>query len=360
MLIAMLLCQAGFPAFAQEKPRPAEVVVEIVEEEELDDAPDAPDFDEKLEKIEEMRRLMQALQDRERLDPGDRDEIQDRLRNLLLELKLERQQAEQVPQQDWPAEGVVVIQGRAMQAKPYTDPLADLSRDEVLKLLNDPDFKVREQAEANLLADDTLDRAALGKLIQEAQSSEQRYRLIRIAEHHVMREIREQQFGGQEKLDEEDEPILRGFNVRETAAIGFSYQPMLVEDNPQTQTPAVTVTATMPGFPGHAHLRPGDLVVAVNGQTAQGIRHRELITDWMGNRIAFHHPGDTITLTIVRNGEALDIKIVAAEGTALRLMYTSNGFNAAFRERPYNEQWLKARAELTKDLPQPTALTPDE
>ena len=115
----------------------------------------------------------------------------------------------------------------------------------------------------------------------------------------------------------------------------------------------------MPGFPGYAALRPGDLIVAINGQTARGIRHRELVTNWLSRRIGFHRPGDTLTLTIVRDNQAISLPIVCAQGRALEAMYTSRGLEASFRERPYTEKWLAARAELTAGLmPEPKVLKP--
>lgn len=285
----------------------------------------------------------------------DVDEIEEQIRRLLAQRQAEVDAQERA--QAW-RDGAIKIRGKWVKVEAYTDPLADKDRAEVVALLNAPSFEQREQAETHLLADDTLDREALRGLIQGAKTDEQRHRLLRVAEHHVMREVREREFGQAkpELVDELDGPIR--FEPRESAAIGFSYMPMLAEDSQQTDLPAVTVTATMPGFPGHALLRPGDLVVAVNGQNARDIRHRELITSWMSRRIGFQSAGDTIVLTVIRGDRALDIKIVCAEGRALDAMYSSNGRDAAFRERPYAEKWLNAREELAAGLPAPKVLKP--
>lgn len=222
------------------------------------------------------------------------------------------------------------------------DKLVELPRDQVVALLDDESFNVRQAAEARLLADDTLDPAALKKLIAQAKSAEQRYRLLRVAEHHVLREVRLREFG--------DQP--------QRAAIGFSYQPVLPADNPELTAPAVTVTATMPGFPGHAYLRPGDMVLAINGNAPRGIQHRDLVTTWLSDNIRFHRPGDTVTLTVRRDGTTFDLDVPCGHGNALDQMYTTNGKDAAFRERPYEETWQAARAKLVEGLPEPESLTP--
>lgn len=331
--------------------------------------PDAPPDPPPIEHddLERIRRVLDERM-RQRELRGERDEIEEQLQRLLIERQIELGAQlggdDLIEVQDGVVlqvkDGVVVrrpraqvIGGPGLEARAYADPLADRPRDEVVAMLGDDDFAVREQAEAHLRMDNTLDRAALRPLIAGATSDEQRYRLIRVAEHHVMRDVRERLFG-ERAIDDE----LNGIRRRQGASIGFSYSPFLGDENPVTQTPGVMVTATMPGFPGHAYLRVGDRVIAINGQTARGIRHRELITSWISNRIGFHQPGDTIKLTVLREGQTLEVSIPCAQGRALSLMYVSNGLDPAFRQGEYTQMWLEARAELVEGVAPAKVLTP--
>lgn len=343
------------------------VVVEIddaVADDAEDAAEEAPDADDALEqrrqqRIEEMRKLLVELHEQRDKQGDDRDAVEARLRELLLERGLE-----EAPQRNrfnlGQPGGPIVLGGKLLEAQKYETPYAELPRDEVVARLNDPSFTVRQYAETHLLADNTLDRAALAELLKQATTAEQRNRLIRVAEHHVMREVREQTFGKDAVAQDEQGPEqFRRFHIlRESASVGFSYQPVISEDHANGDTPAVRVTATMPGFPGHACLRPGDLVVGVGGQTANGIRHNDLMINWVSNRIANHQPGETIRFTIVREGKALEIELICAEGAALRAMYLANERDAPFRASAYTQMWQDAYAQLTADLPGPKALTP--
>lgn len=308
------------------------------------------------EQLEQIKRMMQedlerALRERRGL-ADERDEVDERLQRLLAEHRI----ALQAAQGEQPAR--FTVQGQQVIAQTYTDPLADRSRQDVVALLNDEDFVVREQAQTHLLMDDTLDIPALRELIRDVNSDEQRYRLLRVAEHHVLRLVRLAEFGPDALPADAgaDDRVLAA--PRRPASIGFSYSAFLSQDNPVTNTPGVIVTATMPGFPGHAQLRVGDQIVSINRQTARGINHRELLQDWVKNRIGFNQAGDTIILTVIRGSDVIEVPIVCAQGAALFAMYDTNGLDASFRMRPYTEKWLTARSELVEGLPAPTVLTP--
>jgi hypothetical protein len=344
-------------------PDPEQAVEDARRQVDLAEPPEIFEPDD-LDQIKQL--LEERIEQRER--NGGRDAIEEQLQRLLIERKLDLQaQLDDEERIELPdgvilriEDGAVIRRPRAQvvggpgveEAQPYTDPLAERPRGEVVALLNDDDYAVREQAEANLLMDDTLDRAALRGLIASAESAEQRYRLLRVAEHHVMRAVRERLFG------ERDDAAVDGFRRRQNASVGFSYSSFLGDENPVTQTPGVMVTATMPGFPGHAYLRTGDRIIAINGQTARGIRHRELIEDWVRNRIGFHQPGDTITLTVIRENKTLDVSMPCAQGQALMVMYVSNGLAPATRQGEYTQMWLDARAELVRGVAPPKALVP--
>jgi hypothetical protein len=246
-----------------------------------------------------------------------------------------------------------------LDAKPAVSPWADRSRSDVIAGLNDPSFAVRESATAYLLTDDTLTKDAIKALMREAKSPEQRQRLLRVAEHHVMRELRVRDFADGKRPDAADDgAFIIGRGANRPASVGYSYEPVLAHDNPQAKLPGVRVIATMPGFPGHAHLRRGDIIVQINGQ-GLSTHHREHdITNWVRWQIASRQAGDTIDFTVLRGGELVAIRMICAEGVALDYMYTTDAFETASRKEPYRRAWREAREELVSAMPKPKTLTP--
>lgn len=217
--------------------------------------------------------------------------------------------------------------------------------DQLVELLDADDYATRQRAHDRLLADNSLGEVQIKAALNKPHSEEQRQRLLLIAEHHVMRAIREKQFAARH---------------REPAAIGFSYEQAQAGEGNANPGDGVTVLATMPGFPGHALLRPGDTITAIDGQAAaHRPRHME-VTTWVSWRISLRKPGDRTEFYVQRNGQAKSIIIICAEGSALKRMYSTDGLKAAVRAMPYERLWLSARARLTDGLPQPKALKPAE
>lgn len=236
------------------------------------------------------------------------------------------------------------------EAKAYINPFADQPRAAVVAALGHEDFAVRESAEAFLLSDDTLGQAAIQSLIKEAGCHEVCHRLLRVAEHHVLREMRDRDFGLNRQA------FITPPSQR--ASIGYSYKPVMAHENMQAKLPGVRVIATMPGFPGHAHLRQGDIIVQIAGQSlAMNLQHHD-INNWVRRLIAAHAAGDTMSLIVLRSGELLKIELVCAQGTALDQMYTTDVFETAARIEPYKRQWQQVQDELMACLPKPKTLTP--
>ncbi len=242
-----------------------------------------------------------------------------------------------------------------LDAQPMVNPWAKRSRDEVLAGLDDAAFAVRESAEAFLLTDDSLSKAVLKQLIQQAKSPEQRQRLLRVAEHHILREMRERDFG-----EVPDDALIfpRQEDRKRPASVGYSYEPVLAHENPDADLPGVRVIATMPGFPGHAHLRRGDIIVQINGQGLSNHHREHDITNWVRWQIASREAGDTIDFTLLRGGKLLAVKMVCAEGIALDHMYTTDAFESAARKGGYQREWEEAYQELAAEMPKPKTLTP--
>lgn len=243
-------------------------------------------------------------------------------------------------------------------AEPDSDEdLAALSRDEVVALLADADYTARRRAQAYLMRDTKLTLDELRNFIQASDSIEQRNRLVRIAEHVKLRQIREREFGPNAK------PIINAdfapnrFNMN-GASLGFSYTPAPDTDATADNPNAVMVAATMPGFPAHQRLLPGDVILAIDQQRAIH-RHRHMdVTSWIQMRISAHRPGDWTVFTLRRDGKIVEVIMACAEATALNNMYTTNLSLAASRNEPYDREWQQAHRKLLAGLPQPANLTP--
>lgn len=315
-----------------------------------------PDEDDRQRELErqEQRALLELLQELQ-LQPGDDEEGLDAQRRRVEEIhrrviQLQQGQPRFVEDQ-FPAEPL------QLDAKPVVSPWAERPREEVLAALDDAEFAVRESASAFLLTDNTLDKEVLKELMKKAKSPEQRQRLLRVAEHHVLREMREREFGDLQRQDEalRDE---RFQPASRPASVGYSYDPVLAHENPQADLPGVRVVATMPGFPGHAHLRRDDIIVQINGRGLSNHLTENDITDWVKRQIATRQAGQTIDFTVLRDGKPLAIQMVCAEGVALNYMYTTDAFEAAARKEPYQRAWEQARDELVSQTPKPKLLTP--
>lgn len=337
IVLGMVLLAAAMPASAQPEANPRQ-----------------QEIDQQIQ--DQIERGVQELFDDFNIQEGEAGELRERL----LDIK-ERHEALRLIQLHQQRPGIEVQSRVAdpvqLDAKPLVDPWMERSRDEVVAALNDKDFEVRESAQAHLLTDDTLDQRLLKSLIERAESPEQQQRLLNVAEHHLLREMRLRDFG-KRQAEPVDDPINRGFAQPRAAAVGYSYEPVLSHENPHEPLAGVRVIATMPGFPGHAHLRRGDIIVQIAGQRpAVNYEHHE-ITQWVRWRISDHAAGDTISFVVIRGGEFVAIDLVCAEGQALDHMYTTDAFETAVRKEPYGRAWEKFRDELLQATTKPKVLTP--
>ncbi|MEM6506584.1 MAG: hypothetical protein AAF711_14170 [Planctomycetota bacterium] len=308
---------------------------------------------------EAIRELFQDFELRLQADDDDPDPLErareqrrriEQLQRRIIQLELDEQRLfPGLQEQQHAAEPI------ALDAKPFENPWAERPREETVAALNHADYAVRESAQAYLLTDDTLDQETLKELIQQSGSPEQSQRLLYIAEHHAMRVMRERDFGN--NLDDND-PFPGQPGQRRPASVGYSYEPVMAHENPQAAMPGVRVIATMPGFPGHAHLRRGDIIVQIAGQSLSPHHQHHDITNWVRWRISAHEAGDTMRFTVLRNGELLAIELVCAEGLALDHMYTTDAFEAAARKAPYKRAWQGIRETLTAEMPKRKMLTP--
>ncbi len=203
---------------------------------------------------------------------------------------------------------------------------------DILARLNDPAYDVREDALSELLADEAMDEEKITALLQRSDTAEQRHRLLAAARHHVLRAARQTDFG-----------------QGENASLGVSHDAVNRVDPAGNPTGAVQIILTLPGFPGHAVLRSGDLITAIDGKPFPP----NLSRDRFAAIIRGYAPGDTITLSVQRGERELELKATLASAQALEAIYDVASVEPTFR---YAELWRAARARLEADLPPATVL----
>lgn len=198
--------------------------------------------------------------------------------------------------------------------------------DAVLAELGDDDFAVRQAATARLLTDDTLTPEALAAWSDRDLSLEQQHRLLEIAEHHTLRQMR-----------------LTEFPAEGPGSIGVvqSAEPLSSIADP-TLNLGVRITKILPGFPGMGRLYIGDRIVAINGTK---IEEGQAKTELFQARMAQFVAGDVIQLSIARDGDTIEVKVPLVNLAALPQMYPKeNPKNNQFKLAPrFVEGWQEER-----------------
>jgi hypothetical protein len=211
----------------------------------------------------------------------------------------------------------------------------DDSDRQLLEDLAAPAHATREAATRKLLQRDTLEVDQLRAWLEAATELEQRHRLLNVAGHHAYRRMRAGRF---------DRP--------QRGAIGVQHRPALGPRPGADPRAVVAIYNTLPGFPGYAHLEPGDMIVALNGE-AFARRNGEQFAQ----QVTAFEKGQTISVTVIRDGQRQTIEFELAGAQALGAMY---GGTEGDQQRPaYRRQWLGQRAELLDGLDQPPILGKD-
>lgn len=207
----------------------------------------------------------------------------------------------------------------------------------VLQGLASDDYATRQRMTEQLLRDDQLTVDRVTTLYAAAETPEQRHRLLDVARHHAIRQMRRDAF---------DQPGDRG-------AVGMTHRRDALPPGavPGLDTPAVEVIQPMPGFPAYAHLRRGDLVIALDGEPL----YREQTMSHFNRVLQSHKPGQELDMTIHRDGQRLELTLRLAAFETLNLVYNPTLPDMMLRS-PFREQWLNARAELLAKGPAPRAL----
>ena len=218
-------------------------------------------------------------------------------------------------------------------------------------------YTMREQAMAAMLADESLTPEAIVELYRLASTPEQRMRLRQVAQHHVIRRLWSQLLprrqGGTGSLG-----VIQQ-SVSDTDANADAGEQKLANVERMGPAPAqsrgaVRVVRTLPGFPGAVHLRPGDVITAVDGKTlAEASKGRDP-QDAFRDKVIQSNAGATLRLTVTRDGHEMEIPVQLAPAEALLAVYGRQGL--MLLESPYRERWGEFQQKLDGVWPEPAAI----
>jgi len=199
---------------------------------------------------------------------------------------------------------------------------------QLLAMLGDDDYAVRQAATRRLLLDSSLTQDDIDSLFTKSETPEQRHRLLRIAKHHDIRRL----------------IAIRFKDHAGAASMGLSHAvvQVLVQEEDESETlprAGVMAALTLPGFPAYATMDPGDVIIEFDGKAVQ-----DNITGALFQReIQTRRAGQTIRLKVVRNGAVQTIQMTLSNSQALGEAYNNNG---ATLNNPYRDQWTKTREQM--------------
>lgn len=194
-----------------------------------------------------------------------------------------------------------------------------VSVDEALAQLGDADPAVRIAATEVLMQRADLTDEHIAAAFAAAALPEQRHRLTTIATHRFLVQWPDQaETPSPDELDvqpADDEADAPG-----TGCVGVSFEIDLTDRTGRTVKPTAVVLGTAPGLPGHVMMRPGDVIVAMNGKPLpgdldpRGVKFRALIQQ--------HQPSTVITFDIRRGSVSLRKIITLASTQRLLHLYS--------------------------------------
>lgn len=199
-----------------------------------------------------------------------------------------------------------------------------------LAALGDADYAKRHAATRKLLADETVTPLKIADVFPKAESVEQKHRLMTIARHHLLRLARQR--------DYPISPLAAAQGV--PGALGLTHGPVTSDELPQLKQSAVRVRRTLPGFPAHAVLEAGDLILEVAGNAIPAGLSSDRISNHFGDAIRMIPAGQSVPLKIQRNGQLVDVKVTLGPLDALSGMYRPE------LRSDYARAWTRFRDEL--------------
>ena len=169
--------------------------------------------------------------------------------------------------------------------------MSDKTLIEVIDLLDVEEFDTREAATSALMLREDFDDIHVVAALRGAPSPEMRHRLTQIAMHRYF-----QRMNPSHGRDDNEASLgvdIEGRNI------------IRPDQNPLLKSPAMMISRTRPGFPAFALLRPRDLITAIEGKPFSDNLDQGEFTA----RIKEHKPGDTVRVSVLRDGKSLIIPI---------------------------------------------------
>jgi hypothetical protein len=180
----------------------------------------------------------------------------------------------------------------------------------ILGELANESYETRQRATQALLADDGLTVDDLKRLYAASTLPEQRHRLLDAAQHHFVRSLIEAQFPPTGEA-------VGSLGISLLKSVGPTETP----EGPDAGRTAARIGLTYPGFPAYVWLRAGDLIVAVNGATLPTTDDPDTVQRRFIELVQKNKAGQSIKLTVYREGQRLEVSVKLAPYKALQVFY---------------------------------------
>lgn len=182
----------------------------------------------------------------------------------------------------------------------------ELSVSHRLDQLNSPDYAIRRAATQTLMQSTDLTDTQLDELYQQAHSPEQKHRIEQIALHLCLKQW-------MAKLKH---------SKSQAGSIGIRLHAIKPGTYPHWDKAGIVIDSTLPGFPAHELLQSGDLIIAINNMELAANPTKLDLTQVFTTLVQQQHPGNVITLKIIRQGQQQQVQFPTAPSTCLKQLYT--------------------------------------
>ena len=210
------------------------------------------------------------------------------------------------------------------------------SPDSLLDALASPSHETREQASQTLLNSNQLTVNTLRSMFARAKSPEQRHRLIRAAEHRLLSDLRRSIGNGNGE-----------------GALGVTHRSIRRGQLPELKRAAIMILDTLPGFPAHGKLKPGDLIISIGDEPIPANYTANQVSLRFVKIVRKHKADQVIQLNILRDTRKIAVEIRLANLSALSEMYSPKQI---ILSRQYQDQINKMISDFMALAPGPAVI----